>query len=276
MPLMNGTPWIRRTIALPQDHGSWVFLLSPLLIGLFAGKNFSAGSLALSIAFITAFLIRQPITIAVKVYSGRRPHTDLSAALFWMIIYGVVLLLAFLELIYLDYIFILYLTVPGILVFTWHLYLVSKRRERGQAGVEIVATGVLSLAAPAAYWVSLGFYDPIGWWLWILTWFQSAASIIYVHLRLEQRDLNRIPDRTTRLKMGQRAFLYASFNLLFTLILSISKILPGLIFLPFLLQWVETLWGIMNPAVEVKPTQIGVRQLIVSSTFSILFIAIWR
>jgi hypothetical protein len=34
---MASQPIFVRHIALPQDHGSWVFLLSPLLIGLFAG-----------------------------------------------------------------------------------------------------------------------------------------------------------------------------------------------------------------------------------------------
>lgn len=36
-----GSSLFIRQIALPQDHGSWVFLLSPLLIGLFAGGKFS-------------------------------------------------------------------------------------------------------------------------------------------------------------------------------------------------------------------------------------------
>ena len=30
-----------RHVALPGDHGSWVFLLGPLLIGLFAGGRWS-------------------------------------------------------------------------------------------------------------------------------------------------------------------------------------------------------------------------------------------
>ncbi len=61
-----------RHIALPQDHGSWVFLISPLLIGLFAAGSFTISSLILVIAVFAAFLARQPASIAVKVYSGRR------------------------------------------------------------------------------------------------------------------------------------------------------------------------------------------------------------
>ena len=266
----------KRAIALPQDHGSWVFLFSPLLIGLFAGQNFSAGTMALTIAAITAFLMRQPITIATKAFSGRRPRSDLPAAFFWVIFYGVILTISLAVLLAYKYLFILYLAIPGIAVFAWHLVLVSNRRERGQAGVEILATGVLALSAPAAYWVSLGYYAPDGWWLWILTWLQSAASIVYAYLRLEQRTLQEMPSTTEKLNRGKRALLYTSFNLCFTAILSILNILPSFIFLPYLLQWLETLWGIMKPAVGQKPTRIGIRQLIVSSLFTLLFIFTWR
>lgn len=48
------------------------------------------------------------------------------------------------------------------------------------------------------------------------------------------------------------------------------------IFTPFLLQWLETLWGIFHPAVGVKPTHIGICQLIVSLLFALVFIVTWR
>jgi hypothetical protein len=266
----------KRFIALPQDHGSWVFLFSPLLVGLFAGQNFSTGSLALTMAAISAFLIRQPVTITTKVYSGRRPRSDLPAAFFWMAIYSLILTISLAALFAQGYIFILYLAIPGLVVFSWHLFLVNKRKERGQAGVEILATGVLALSAPAAYWVSLGYYETEGWWLWILIWLQSAASIVYAYLRLEQRTLQVLPTRKERFLLGKRAFGYTTFNLCFSGILSALNILPGLVFLPYLLQWLETLWGIMNPAIGQKPTRIGIRQLIVSSLFTLLFIITWR
>ena len=79
-----------RHVALPSDHGSWVFLLSPLLIGLFAGGRWSVASLFLIIAALAAFLIRQPVTTAVKIYSGRRNRRELPAAWFWIGIYGLI------------------------------------------------------------------------------------------------------------------------------------------------------------------------------------------
>ncbi|MFL7868430.1 MAG: YwiC-like family protein [Anaerolineales bacterium] len=266
----------RRHIALPQDHGSWVFILSPLLIGLFAGKHFTPASISLIVAAMGAFLLRQPVSIAVKAYAGRRSRQDLPASRFWMLVYGVIILLALAELTVAGFFFVLCLAIPGIPVFAWHLYLVSKRAERKQPGVEILATGALALAAPAAYWVGIGYYDPLGWMLWLLTWLQSAASIVYAYLRLEQRTQPQVPTRSEQWSMGKRAIQYTSFNLILSLALGWAGWLPRWLFIPYLVQWLETLWGITHPATGWRPTVIGIRQLIVSTVFTLLFIVFWR
>jgi hypothetical protein len=194
-----------------------------------------------------------------------------------MLVYGLIILAALAGLVAQGYFYLLSLAIPGVLVFAWHLWLVSRREERRQAGVEIIATGVLSLVAPAALWVSLGRYDSQGWWLWPLTWFQSAASIIYAYLRLDQRLWKSVPDRAGRFQAGNRSLIYNSFNLFATLILGLGAgILPRWIFIPYLFQWLEVLWGIERPAVGWKPTSVGVRQLVVSSLWTILFIVSWR
>lgn len=270
------TPYFRRQIYLPQDHGSWVFIFSPLLIGLFAGGQFRIASLYLVFAAIAAFLIRQPITIAVKAWTGRRTRSDLPVARFWISAYGMFLLLALTGLVLTGFGYILILAVPGLPVFAWHLWLVSRRAERRQVNVEVIATGVLALAAPAAYWVGIGHYDPTGWWLWILVWLQSAASIVHAYLRLEQRELDQVPARSELFNLGRRAFAYTTFNLIASLGLGLASGLPRLLFLPYLVQWIETLWGIFNPAIRWKPTRIGIRQLIVSTLWTILFIITWR
>jgi len=274
---MNVTrEYFRKQIFLPQDHGSWVFIFDPLLVGLFAGGKFTVASVSLIVAAIAAFLIRQPITIAVKAYSGRRARSDLPAARFWIGLYGSMVSLALIGLIRAGLGYLLLLAVPGAPVFAWHLWLVSRRQERRQVNVEILATGVLSLAAPAAYWVGIGQYDPWGWWLWILVWFQTAASIVYAYLRLEQRDSQEGLTQAQAWKMGQRAFAYTSCNLVAVLTLGLLSVLPPYLFLPYLIQWMETLWGIFHPAIGWKPTRIGIRQLIVSTLWTISFIITWR
>lgn len=273
---LKSETYLKRYIALPQDHGSWVFLLSPLLIGIFAGALWKPATAYLIMAALAAFLIRQPMTMAIKMYSGRRSKRDLPAARFWIVVYGVVGIAALIGLISQGFTYLLYLALPGAPVFAWHLYLVSRRAERRQMGIELVASGVLALAAPAGYWVGLGRPDPMGWLLFGLVWLQSAASIVYAYLRLEQRGLDKAPQFAMRLKMGSRALLYTSFNLILVAWLSVTGVLPAFLPIPYAIQWIETVLGTLSPAVGVKPTRIGLRQLAVSTIFTLAFIVAWR
>jgi len=265
----------QRNIALPSDHGSWIFLFSPLLIGFFVGSRWSGDMLLLTAAALTAFLLRQPAATIVKAYSGRKSRKDLPAAFFWFSLYGAIAAMAVLGLVLQGYSYVLWLALPGVLVFGWHLLLVSRRAERHQMGVDIIASGSLALAAPAGYWIGVGQPDPTGWWLWALVWFQVASSIVYAFLRLDQRKLKEDPPTKKRWQMGQRALTYASFNLLAAAAFSVLGWQPQWLWLPYLIQWLEVLWGIQNPAVQAKPTQIGFRQLIVSTLFTIVFILVY-
>ena len=272
--------YFKRQIALPQDHGSWVFILSPLIVGIFAGKTFHLATLYLIIAAMSAFLMRQPLTMIVKALSGRRSAADLPAARFWVVVYGIIAAAALTGLILSGDGYILYLAVPGVPVFAWHLWLVSKRAERKQAGIELIATGVLALTAPAAFWVGTADYNPIGWWLWMLAWLQSAGSIVYAYLRLSQREMSQeqaaATSRGAWWRMGSRAFMYNTFNVSVALFAGILGFIPFWIFIPFLVQWLEMVWGITHPAVGWKPVKIGMRQTIVSAAWTILFVIFWR
>jgi hypothetical protein len=76
--------------------------------------------------------------------------------------------------------------------------------------------------------------------------------------------------------MGSRAFAYTTFNLVVVLALGLAGVLPRFLFLSYLVQWLETLWGTFHPATGWKPTRIGIRQLIVSTLWTILFIITWK
>lgn len=267
--------FFQKHIALPNDHGSWVFLLSPLLIGIFAGGTYPTATTYLIIGVLSAFLLRQPTVIAIKAYAGRRSSQDIPIAQGWIIIYGLIAAFTLIMLIQAGFFYILALALPGLLVFFWHLALVSRRAERYQITVDILAAGSLALSAPAAYWIALGHADPVGWYLWALVWAQSAASIAHAFMRLEQRKLTQPPTPPEKRTIAARALSYTGFNFIVVLVLSLTGLLPPLLHLPYLLQFLETLIGAEFPAMGIKPTQIGIRQLIVSTLFTILFILTW-
>lgn len=263
-----------RHIALPNEHGAWVFLFTPLAIGLALG-GLRPASLLLVASVLAAFLICQPVTIAVKAFSGRRPKTELPAAATWLAIYGVLGLVTAGSLLALGYGSILWLAVPAAPVFAWHLWLVSRRAERRQWLMEIAASGVLALSATAAYWVGRGVYDSTGWLLWALSWLQVAGTILYAYLRLQQRQRKTMPIPREGWEMARGALLYNLAALVLVGVLALAHIVPGLLVLVYLIQPLEVVWGTLHPAVGVKPKIIGIRQLMISLLFTLAFILAW-
>jgi len=265
----------RRSIALPNDHGSWVFLLSPLIIGLAVGGRWTTPVAYLVVASLCGFLSRQPMTIAVKALSGRRSRDDLKPAVFWSASYATIGSIHIIGLVLRGFAYLLYLAIPGLAVFAWYLYLVAKREERNQISLEIVGAGVFALTAPAGLWAGTGNPDPLGWLLWALTWAQSTASIVSVYSRLRQRRLASVPDILRRLQLGLPALSLTSLNLLAVGALGVDGVIAPALVIAYLPQWLEALGSIWHPAVGAKPTSIGLRQLGISVLYTVLFVVTW-
>lgn len=268
--------YMRRHVALPADHGSWLLLLGPLVIGIAAAPARSWATLYLAAAALCGFLARQPITLAVKAYSGRRSRDVLPAAWFWITLYGALAAGLVALLVARGHGYVLVLALPGVPVFAWYLVLVARRAERRQQLVELVAAGVLALAAPAAYWIGAGAAQPVGWWLWAAVWALTAPAIVHAYLRLEQRALSSVPGWSARLRMGAASLLCSAAALVAVFALGRAGILPPWLFAAHALQGAESLYGVARPAVGLKPKAIGWRQLAVSAAATLVFIVAWR
>jgi hypothetical protein len=260
------SPW-RKIYALPAEHGSWVWWIGPFVLGAAAAETASPDLIPLGAALLLAFLIRQPVSLLVKVMSGRRARADLPAVRTWLLIYGLLLTIAGVMLILCGHPRVYLLLLPGLPVFGWHLWLVSRREERGQRGIEIVGSGVLALAAPAAYWVCGGSDSLLPWTLWLLAWLQSAASIVQVYLRLEQRTWEGNRALAGRINAGARSLAYHGVNVLLSIALSWLGHIPWLVSLAFGLMAIDALLGILRPAAGQLPTRIGLHQLFASIAF---------
>jgi hypothetical protein len=257
----------RKQYALPVEHGAWVWLLGPFALGVAAAGRLTAGLLPLLGAALAVFVLRQPVTIAVKAVSGRRTRQQFWPALAWAVVYTFIATALLSPLLLGGQGRLLWLGVPGLLVFGWHLRLVQQRRERRRPGVEILAAGALALSAPAAYWVAGGASNWIGLLLWGIGWFQAAASIVHVYLRLEQRQRSEPPPLRTRLAEGTRSLAYHGFNLGASLMLATVLGLSWLLPMAFLLTGLDALDGVLRPATGARPAAIGMRQLLASAGF---------
>jgi hypothetical protein len=267
-PWLMGGRLVKKHLFIPPEHGAWIWLFGPFIIGAAAGRNLSWDVILCVGAGLAAFFVRQPATILVKIASGRRPRRDLVPALLWMSLDGTIALGLSAILVWRGYTQVLVLALPAIPVFVWHLWLVSRRAERRREGVQVVAAGVLALAAPAAYWTGGGESAALPWLLWVMTWFQSAASIVFVQLRLRQRHWTEPRSLQARLVSGRRALMYAGFNALAALVAWVPLgLVPVWVALGFWMLLGDVIDGVLRPAVGARPTAVGLRQAASSGLF---------
>lgn len=262
MPLSK---WLKIYL-LPPEHGGWILLLGPFLLGVIAAAQPNGDLLILLLLMLAVYVARQPLIVLAKALSGRRARSEARPALVGIAATGFFVLLLLGVLVLRGYGDLVWLGVPAIPVLIWQLFLVTRREER-QLGIELVGVGTLALGAPAAYWVSRGQMAATGWWLWGLAWLYAAASIVYVYLRLKQRRMKQVPSRQDQWREGRRTILYIGGDILMTLVLAAARLVPLLTPLPYILAGAHFLYGITHPAVGVRPARIGIEQSLATLLF---------
>lgn len=260
----------RKRIAVPQEHGSWMFLLLPLVVGLVAGRRLRVESAYLVVAALAVFFMRQPLIAMAKVRAGRRPRTDLGAAWVWLTIYAFIAALHVIGLVLRGHAGVLLLGAPAAVVAAWHASLVMRRAERRQELLEIAAAGGLALSAPAAVIVATDttdLYLLAG--LWLGPWVALISMITCTFLRLEQRAWHEVPSPSERLRAGAQAVLWPLLGLLCAGLALLDPLGTGRqpaawVTLPFAIQLLEALRSTWVPALRERPKAIGMRALVVS------------
>jgi hypothetical protein len=244
----------------------------PLVIGVVAGGRPRAATAFLVLAALAGFLLRQPLTIAVKVLAGRRSKEVLPAALAAGCGYGAILSVAVAALALGGAGHVLYLALAALPVLIWYLELVRRSAERRALVLEVLASGVLTLSAPAGLWIGVGRYAPEGWLLWVLVWAFCTWSILFVYMRLIQRGWRQRPSRRELWDTARIPLALALLNLAGVILLATLGEVPLLLPLAYVVPLAETLRGTLVPAARAKPRAIGLRQLAVTALSLALFV----
>ncbi|HLF27114.1 MAG TPA: YwiC-like family protein [Anaerolineae bacterium] len=267
--------WLKKIYALPAEHGAWALWLGPLAVGIGAGGWNGAATGLLLLAQLGAFLARQPLVILVKAFSGRRSRNDGLPALAWLSAYTLLAALFGLTLIGMGYTQLLLALIPIAPMLLWQVWLVRERAER-QMTIELAGSGIFALAAPTAYYVATGVLNSTAVWLWVLCWVESAAAIVYVYLRLAQRRLAEAPPMLERWRMGRRAIVYATANLIGAAGLALIGAAPPSTPFAFAPALIQAIGGTREPCVGVKPQRIGFAQVAAMAIFAGLLIVAYR
>ncbi len=186
--MVENTPYPRpqtakaiRSVALPSEHGGWMFLLEPLLLGLAVAGSWPG--VALAVAALGAFLLHQPVKVAVKDYlKGKRPLRTVWAERF-IGLYGLVAVVAFaLVLRSGERAFLLPLLLALPLMLAQLLY--DARNQSRALMPELAGALALGALAPAIALLD-GWPLARAWPLWLLVGSRALPAILYVRARLK-------------------------------------------------------------------------------------------
>ena len=238
-----------RAVALPPEHGSWGFLFEPLLLGLLVAG--SPRGLLLATALLCAFLIHQPLKLALKDrLKGRRTPRSLLAERF-ALGYG---LLALLLLGIVGITSDLHFLVP--LLFALPLLFVQIWYDAHNQSRGLIAElcGTLALGGAAAAVAILG-----GWSfraalaLWLIVASRSIPSILYVRTRLRLEHGKPIrPDPV---------WIAHSAALLIILLAAVTNVIPAAVIGAFVLLLARALIGLSRWRKPRSAKQIGLMEI---------------
>ena len=186
--------FLRKSLVIPAEHGSWSWLFVPFFVG--AGVGFRNGAqqgsllalLFLLAGGMSAFLLRQPATVWLRIRRGRGRRSDRGAAAAWTLGLGLLAFFSLTALLLLGRHPLLWLLLPaaGLLL----LYLGKARIHRAglrALWMELSGAGGLALMAPAGYSAVSGTIDATALLLGLLMALQNMLSVLYVRLRLAHR-----------------------------------------------------------------------------------------
>ncbi len=170
-----------RSVALPTEHGGWSFITEPILLGLLLAP--SLGGVALGVAALGAFLLRQPLKIFVKdVRSGRRaPRTYIARQflLFYATLTFAASMITLLLIPSLDTLLPLLLALPLVAIqLTYDMGNQSRNLAAELAGS--LATGALASSIVLMHGWSL--FPALGLWLALAA--KAITAVLYVRSRL--------------------------------------------------------------------------------------------
>lgn len=237
-------------VALPTEHGSWGFLLEPIVAGL--AVAFSPGGAWVSLMVIGAFLLRQPLKIVLfdRLSDRTLPQTAYAVrfGLGFLAVFATGLIGSVLTVSAASF-------VPFAVVLpcaVYQIYCDATRRSRQLLAELIGSVAIASSIAVIA--LADGWSAPRAYALWVILAARSIASIVYVRNRL-----NLEKGKANSFATPVVAHVAA---LVLVLGLALAELSPYLVVVLFAVLLVRCTIGLSRYRKKVKAMKIGIGEVI--------------
>ena len=260
-----------RSLIWPREHGAWGILFVPLITGGCVGLLYGQRVALLALFIVTAvahFCLRTPFEVWVESTPLRaRTDEERQTVLLSMAVYATIGYAALVVLLVVGHAYgLLALGAVAVVMLLAQPLLRERGRQMRFAGELIGCVGLTS-AAPGAYFVTTGHFDPTAFTLWAVNLLFVVNQVHFVDLRIHSA---RAADRWARLARGQRFLLGELVTMLLLALGWRAGLLPALTafaFAPVLLRGV--IWFLRKPS-PLDIHRLGIGELLHAVLFGVL------
>ncbi len=239
-----------RSVGLPTEHGGWSFIAEPILLGLLLAP--SGGALALGVAALGLFLLRQPLKIVTRDRRSGREYARTRLALRFVLLYGGLTLVAVLGV-------LLLLPAPAALIpLLLALPLVALQirydvENQSRAAIAEMAGALATGALTAAMLMMNGWTLLTALGVWAFLALKAAGAVLYVRARLR---LEKGKPAAVRLAVG----IHAAGALLLALAAA-AQIIPFTAPLALVILTARAAWGLSARRKSVPAKIVGMQEV---------------
>ncbi|MGQ9630481.1 MAG: YwiC-like family protein [bacterium] len=263
---------------MPREHGGWVILLVPLVVGTLVAPVGRIWGLLFSASAFLVYLSHHPLSLAVRGWARRKRGGIVSRRwLFWAGIYlaaaGITISVLFLRRLGWQLPALCSLAVAFSL---GHLCYISRRKERTVGG-ELWGIAGLSLGAPAAYFAATGSLDRVALFLWLGNFLHFGGSVFYVKMKVALRDgIDELWGLKDRISLTKGALLSSLIPPIAAGISAVYEYVPALLPAAFLPALFKSLWGVFRVRPPASMKRVGIVETIFAAAFAALFVLTYR
>jgi hypothetical protein len=265
---LTGSRSSRLALPLPREHGTWAWLLVPLVVGAGVADRSNLPVLFLALSVVFGFLARVPAELAFR-QDARRMAYGGWAILFGAIAAGGVTVL----LTYYERWWLLPLGAP---VIVGPLVVVSSRalRFRWRDFGELLVVACFAALAPAAHYAAVGSLKATGLSLWLLSALYSGSSVFYIRMLLsgtrESSSDSARPDRRLAILVY-----HVTLVVLVTLAVLVGDA-PPLVVVAFAPLLIKVTWRMIRLPDHLDLRKTGLFEVSQAAAFAILLVAAYR
>ena len=244
-----------KKVSLPPEHGSWSFVLEPLILSLLVA--FSSAGLFLAVTTFFIFLNHQPIRVLLNKKINKQLFLP---ALLFFVIYSVLIVVCFFS-VYRNT-QIIYLLPFAVAVFLMAVFFILELLQKGRKllaefiapisitfiGISIVLIGGWKILPAAAFAVVL--------------LARSIPTVLYIHLKVQH---------IKKKKLSKQLFYFLEF-IFFVLIivLVMFNLVPRLSIIASIILIGRAIYGLSEKGLRENIKTIGIREFI----YGILYVVI--